>query len=264
MSKDTRLIGKVYETTNYDKFKLIISNRPLMTKGVHYKRLKNSIIEKGQLEPAIVNENYEIINGQHRWSICKELGIPFVFEVWEGLKVTDVPDANISSEWKMKHFINLYASNGCENTTSYQYLQALIKEFCPPMVLSNITTIMGMRGGNSQTILKEGRFVMTTAEYEAVRRCIADLIKLGYLKWIKENRRSSNAYWLAVAYAWRHPKVDSERLIKLMWQNAIKIPSSTKTKEYLRCFSDIYNKNLVIKKKVYLDQDYEQKLYREW
>lgn len=46
-----------------------------------YQALKNSIKEDGQLYPIITNENLVILDGHHRYKVCKELGIEPRYEI---------------------------------------------------------------------------------------------------------------------------------------------------------------------------------------
>jgi len=259
-----QIIGKVYSTTDYDKFKSIVGNRPVVQKGAHYKEVFASIEEEGQICPAIVNDRNEIIDGQHRLAICKQLGIPFVYIIGEGRGFEDIAKANAGKKWSTDAFVYGYATNGGANSDSYCYLKALYDEFNPPVIKSALTRIQSHYSPDIARRIRDGSFKMSEFEYNMIAKCLRELIELGYADFIKENPMSSNAYWAAVAYTYRHPKIDNKRLVKLMWQNEKKIPSTSKVKELLEVFTTIYNKKLTTQKRVYLDRDYEQKLYRRW
>jgi len=264
MSKEMIAIGKMYATTNYDMFKTIVGNRPVIPKGAHYKEVMDSIAKEGQIVPAVVNDRNEIIDGQHRLHICKELGIPFVYIVSDGRGFADIAKANAGRKWKTESFVYGYALNGGANADSYRYLKALYDEFNPPIMKSVFTRIQSRHNPEVARQIREGNFKMSAHEYELISKCLRELIAYGYADFIKENNRPSNVYWAALCYTWRHPMVDNARLIKLMWQNEKRVSASNKIKEVLESLSIIYNKKLSVQKKVYLDKDYEQKLYREW
>ena len=67
-------VTEIRETNNYDIFKNMLGNRELKDKN--YKKLMRSINEKQLIIPILVNEKFEIIDGQHRFSACKSLGKP--------------------------------------------------------------------------------------------------------------------------------------------------------------------------------------------
>lgn len=67
-----KVIAKVYQTTNYDKFCFLEDNRAVKQSRV--KKIKDSIDDVGYLyQPVLVNEQYQIIDGQGRFNACKEM-----------------------------------------------------------------------------------------------------------------------------------------------------------------------------------------------
>jgi ParB-like chromosome segregation protein Spo0J len=50
-----------------------------------YEALRESIRENGVIEPVVVDERGEVIDGHHRVKVCKELGIEYPVRVIEGL-----------------------------------------------------------------------------------------------------------------------------------------------------------------------------------
>lgn len=68
------------KTTDYSKFKLKEDNRKI-SEGL-VKRLKESIEQFGFIEakPILVNEDFEILDGQHRFRALKDLGLPIYYE----------------------------------------------------------------------------------------------------------------------------------------------------------------------------------------
>ena len=62
--------GVIYATTDYDKFKFLEGNRKLRLNNLE--KMRESMIEEQLVIPICVNENFEIIDGQHRYTICKE------------------------------------------------------------------------------------------------------------------------------------------------------------------------------------------------
>lgn len=80
------LSNVVQQTQEYDKFSLLSANRDI-SKG-HVQSLKASIEKLGNITekvPIIVNQNLEIIDGQHRFQALKELGLPVFYIVADGM-----------------------------------------------------------------------------------------------------------------------------------------------------------------------------------
>lgn len=113
--------GTIYKTTNYDQFKRIIGNRPEEER--HVKRLILSYHEE-YLEPIItVNENKEVIDGQHRLDAAKALGYPIWYREMPGWGLKQVQRMNsINMTWTNRNFLQSYCELG-----SKPYLQ--LKQF---------------------------------------------------------------------------------------------------------------------------------------
>ena len=77
-----RVIGHIYETTDYSKFKKLKGNRDPKTA----KKIVNSINEVGYvLDPILINEKDEIIDGQNRFEAVMQLGLPVVYVKQDGI-----------------------------------------------------------------------------------------------------------------------------------------------------------------------------------
>lgn len=264
MSKDVKIIGKVYETTDYDKFSFIIGNRAVKSKGMKWETLLSSIKEHGQLEPALINDKYEVINGQHRLMCCKELGIPFKYTFGNFNASGElIGEANRSSKWGMREYINFYSSQTDARAINYKYFEALRKEF--HLADSSLTVIIGTSKSTSvRDNIQTGKLKISSSLYNTVRSCLSGVYELGFDEWLKENRMDAKVYWGAVTYAWRHPEADMKRLIKVMWENEYRVPSTNKTTEFLRALSEIYNRRLSKANRIYMDQDWDKGKYRQW
>ena len=66
------------ETRNYDRFKFVESNRDINDNNVN--KIEQSILEIGIQVPIVVNDKYEIIEGQHRFIALRrnKLVVPYI------------------------------------------------------------------------------------------------------------------------------------------------------------------------------------------
>lgn len=81
--------NQVHTTTDYFLFfKPIEGNRNKNI--IHLSRLKKSISENYLFTVIIVNEKYEIIDGQHRFECVKELKLPLHYIVCKGYGLNEV------------------------------------------------------------------------------------------------------------------------------------------------------------------------------
>jgi len=132
---DTIVVGQIYQTSNYESFKLICSNRDI--KDHHVRRLARSMKKLGFFkgEPILVNEKREILNGQHRYLAAQQVGIPVVFKIEEGaspaiMRATGTNRLNWTMDDYLKHFCEVEPIEDYKlfrefmTTNAYTYKQA--------------------------------------------------------------------------------------------------------------------------------------------
>ena len=103
--------GVIFATTDYDRFKFLEGNRKLRQNNLE--KMRQSMIEEQLIIPICVNEKFEIIDGQHRFTICKELGKPVYYYIQEGYGLDQVERANRSNtNWQLNDFLQSFALKG--------------------------------------------------------------------------------------------------------------------------------------------------------
>lgn len=259
------VVGKVYQTTNYGMFKHINGNRDIK-EDAKFRDLMKSIKEKGQIEPAVVTYDYEVLNGQHRLVACEKLGVPYKYvfgsKLAGGVMANDIADANSSRAWSLKDYVNFWKVQPTQNAISYKYFDALCKE--SGLSHGDMVRIITNENRDRYASIRNGEFTLSLEKYEEVRKCLAYLSQLGFMAWQKETHVRQQAYWGAIVYAWKHPYIDMKRLINVMYKNQHKIASYTRVKDLLETLSVLYNKGLKVDQRVHMDVDFEQKKYTRW
>ena len=99
------------ETKEYNKFNFREANRDLNTPNVN--KIVKSIEEIGLQCPIIVNEEYEIIDGQHRFVALRQLGrvVPYVISKrWQGDDT--IAQLQESRKWTALDFAESLAKRG--------------------------------------------------------------------------------------------------------------------------------------------------------
>lgn len=136
----------VLETTSYDDFGYITGNREIDEPNV--KSLTHQIAQRGQLQPIIVNEKKQVIDGQHRVEVCRRLEIPVQYVVRPGASIADVISANVvGKKWRPIDYVRRYAA---ENNDHYVKLLAFIEK-CQGHKISATSAIHLTRGGHSDS-----------------------------------------------------------------------------------------------------------------
>ena len=146
LDDDTEVVDVVCQTSNLDHFGKLTGNRDVTNEDV--KRLMNSMSKVGQIVPAVVNENMEVIDGQHRIEACRRMNAdarykkqPVKFVISYGLKLDHVIGVNtIVRRWRQVDFI---ASHAQTNETC-----AKLKEVIDNCTCASSTSLIAIGSGS--------------------------------------------------------------------------------------------------------------------
>lgn len=106
MKKDI-VYGQILKTDDYSKFSFLNENRRINSRN--YSQLISSMKEEQLVIPILVNGRMEIIDGQHRYTVCKELGLPIYYYMVENYGIEQVQRANmVGTNWRKPDFLNMY------------------------------------------------------------------------------------------------------------------------------------------------------------
>lgn len=123
--KKSNPVYTVYETTNYDLFKVMGDNRDV--NSLHVKRLIESFQAQHLVCPIIVNEKHEVIDGQHRLEASKQTGLPVYFLVVPGYGIEQVQVLNTNQKnWTKMDYLKMYVADGRK---AYLELQQFMVDF---------------------------------------------------------------------------------------------------------------------------------------
>lgn len=164
------------QTKDYGMFKSLKGNREIRSK--HLSRLMKSIQRNNLLHlyPILVNEEMEIIDGQHRLLAAEKLDIPIYFVQEAGLEVSDVRDINANQEsWKIPDYANSYAKMG---KPLYEKISKYYKQF--GLAHTTIARIITKGKLSNVEEFKEGAVYPTIDDSlaEKVLKLLVDLRKI--------------------------------------------------------------------------------------
>ena len=104
----------IYTTSNYSEFQFTEFNRSV--DDAHVRKLKKLIAKTGLMQPINVTTDRYIVDGQHRFHACRELGVPIKYVVTDALKMSDVVELNNASKsWTVQDKVESYAAQGNEH-----------------------------------------------------------------------------------------------------------------------------------------------------
>lgn len=146
------------KTIDYNKFSFLGLNRRLNRRCIN--ALKVSIAKNGYVgSPILVNDRYEILDGQHRFVALKESGKEIPYEVIESNYDTIIDLNTTQHNWGIEDYINFY----CEKDHNQHYVR--LKRLCNELNTSVIVILtMAYRqkpGGQTFENIKKGKLTLT-------------------------------------------------------------------------------------------------------
>lgn len=206
------VINRVMRTRNYEQFKTLLGNR--LDAEVRGKTIARSIKENGYIfNPIVVNENYEVIDGQGRLCALKDLNLPVDYIVVSGLKVKDCITLNIYQKaWSMKDYIKSYADMG---NSSYMRLNNLISRYKAIPYMTVISSVMDRQGSSSKDVvhIKSGLLELDEETYNKAQNRLNYVMR--FVDTINAANKGKRDYILrAIIFAYDQPEIDNERLLE--------------------------------------------------
>ena len=246
-----QVAGVYYTTTDYRKFNKLLGNRAVTEKRVN--AITDSMKRRGYIKnPIIVNDRFEVIDGQGRLAALETLGLPVEYILVPGLTIEDCISMNVQMKnWGPADYVDSYADRGEPN---YIALRDLMREF-PTL---NFSVLGGLARDNvgygaSAPSIREGKFKFIADPVE-VRNTLNFIVKIqGRTKGISGTRRI-----MALAFCYRLPGVKPDRLEKVIVQEQKNISIPSRSQDVVRAIQDAYNKGLGAKSMVSMELEYER------
>jgi hypothetical protein len=154
--KNSIEINKVYQTKEYGIFKHIKGNRDIDERNL--RSLIHSMKERPLDIPIIINENGEIIDGQHRLESFQALNLPVPYIKVDGYSIDDVQRANMTGKrWNINDKMNLFISKGTE---SYKSIESINKEYDIPIlsIINIYAKASGISFKEMKYLFEKGKF----------------------------------------------------------------------------------------------------------
>lgn len=141
-------VYSVLMTGNYDLFKIMPDNRNLNL--LHVKRLVESFNDKYLVCPIIVNEKYEVIDGQHRLEACKETKRPIYYIMIKGYGIKEVQILNTNQKnWNKLDFLHMYCAEGKK---TYLEFKKFMDDFPDFKIQASERILTGHTSGKKTTV----------------------------------------------------------------------------------------------------------------
>jgi hypothetical protein len=224
----------VYTTKDYSLFKILNGNRDV--NQLHLRRLKESIKKNHLTTIIMVNEKFEIIDGQHRFLVCQELKLPINYIISKnyGLNEVQILNANMKN-WQTKDYVNGYCDLGYKD---YEIYRDFVAEYKFTNKIA-ILLLSGEQGGGLSispiTKFKEGRFKVKDLEGA---RSMAEKLKLLEPYYKGFMRRS---FILAMYQMFKNNNFNFTEFLGKLKIQPTTLQDCTGTIQYKNLIEEIYN-----------------------
>lgn len=223
---------------DYEEFTKMCGNRLVDLR--HVNELVDSISQMGYLPiPIVVNEKKQIIDGQHRFEALKQLGLEVPYITVEGAGLVECVGLNKQSKnWTIQNYIDSYIDLGAEDYSRIKNLHCKYPDIPYTALVSVINDQYNTAGSNTK-ILKEGRLVLSEEKTQELYS-ICDYVQ--QFKGVQQRQGSSMMTWFfALAYCYRHPDIDNEKMLHKVRCSGTSIPQTNELQTFLTYLSQVYN-----------------------
>lgn len=242
-------------TKDYEKFKILKGNRSVTAKRIE--KIKNSILEVGYVtSPILVNEKMEIIDGQGRFEVLKQLKLPIEYIVQPGISLKECIAMNVNqTNWKLSDYIKSYADAGIKD---YIYLQNLLDLY---PANKNVSLIASAATGVTRfatKVLMAGDYKLTEEEYENAKKNLNEIMPIFFeFKDIKGIGNIISGMLICKFL----PNINYNRLYSKMKEEFAKgfVISTSKMADIINWIETIYNRNSK-KEYVYIYTEYQKRM----
>ena len=227
---------KIKSTKNYGIFRFIDGNRDVK----HAAKIKKSIEAVGLLIcPILCNEKMEIIDGQGRFTACKEMNLPVYYVIQSGVGIEEVRKMNsVSSNWNTGNYVHSY-TQGEDTSDNYIFLESLHKQF--PDFGFTFLASMGDPSGKTRSLkhIKNGEFKCSQSEYEYATTKLNYISK--FVKYVREIGGNSDYMYRALSFCYENPDIDNNYLLQKFAQRYKAIQEVATIRGALESIQSAYN-----------------------
>lgn len=240
-------IHAYYSTTDYDKFSLILYNRPVDEEKVS-KFVKEFEEGKNYLKnfPINVTPDLTITDGQHRHAAARRAKVRLFYIVDEHFKMDDAIAANgLVGKWTTLEYMESFAKR---NFPEYEKIYNFHLEQ-PWIKISTLPKLCSTKG--------YGKLNFNNGHYEADRmgyaHKVASMVN-GFRVHIGDKQADYNQFLHTVMNLAQNPNYNHKRMMEKMTQRSSLFERCATVEQYLNMLTGIYNYRVSPENKVLLTE----------
>lgn len=231
--KPMTIHSQVNKTKEYYLFKTIGGNRKI--NELHLARLKKSIMSNYLFTVIIVNENYEIIDGQHRFEAIKQLDLELNYIICNGYGLKEVQIFNQNSKtWNMDDYLDGYCRLEYPEYLKYREFKSKYN-FSHTETICILNETSNMINAEAKKIFGRGLFKIKNLNKATY---IADsLTEIGKYY----NGYNRRPFVFAIMKLINNDKFDISEFIRKLALQPTTLVDCVKISQYLALIEEIYN-----------------------
>lgn len=257
------VLSRVYQISartaiRFNKFKFVTGNRAISRDNVN--RIKKSFKKHGWIgEPILVDKDFNIISGQHRFIAACELDIPIKYMFTEDeLTLEAIQDMSQAvKKWTKLDVAQSYADQGNVNYINFMLMyQEFVKER-KILSLNVIIAVITRRytADSFDKILSNGELKVTVQDMQAYIRMLSDIEDC--VESIRHNKKLGRFDFICKAVLFMLDYgADKKRLKDKIEKNMYDIHSVSNVEQALELLEDVYNRRA--KDKMYFLSEYRR------
>jgi hypothetical protein len=213
------------ETRDYSKFKFLKTNRGINNGTVV--KITKSIKEWGIIpgRPVLVDGDYNIIDGQHRFMAIKGLGHPIPYEVINGDVIAKTMALNANqSQWRLVDYMRSYSEQGIECYRRFLKFEEKYKFG----ISASIVLCFGFKAISAD--IRKGKVFDFIDRSEDIAIFIESFQDVSYNK--------TKPFIIAIALLFIKSNESQRELVKT---NILKVPQFSNYSDYMVAFENIIN-----------------------
>ena len=213
------------ESKDYSRFKIIKENRGIKQSTVN--KIVVSIKQFGFIpgRPVLVDRDFNVIDGQHRFFALKQLNMSIPYEIIDGDVIAKTMMLNSSqSQWSLKDYINSYASQDI-----FCYIRLIRFEQKYKLGYSNNITI-NIENKIKTKDIRLGKEFIINEKSDDIANFLYDCNSVPFWK--------NSEFVKAITGLFRKANTEQLNIIK---KNILKVPRCSNITQYYTVFENILN-----------------------
>lgn len=241
-----KVVNHVNSTNDYSIFTQIEGNR--VVNKLHVERLKTSFQKSYLMSPIIVNQKYEIIDGQHRFNAAKALGLPVNFIVTNGYGLREVQMLNTNMKnWKKEDYLHAYCDLGYEEYLKMKQFMQDFPDFGIAVAEQLLTNTVGGVNNRGYAVKIDGKKTGRLRNFQEGELEIPDL-ELAYKNGEKimmfkpyYDGFNRTVFVASMIGMFKHENYNHSQMIQKVKNNSTALTHCSNVTQYKILIEEIYN-----------------------